>query len=155
MNNGQEMKADIVASTATEAAGVIALTEDNRVIIATQFRCGPEKIMHEMPGGAVDPGETPEQAIRRELLEEVGYETDELEYLGGAYVNAWEDMFHHYFLAYNCRFTGSSNPEEFEEIEVNTISIAEFIANAKTAKMTDAQGVFLAYDKLIELEGKV
>ena len=152
MNNGREIKADIAASSAMEAAGVIALTKDNEVIVATQYRCGPEKNMHEMPGGAVDPGETPEQAARRELREEVGYKADELEYLGCAYPSAWETMTHHYYLAKNCQYVGPNSPEEYEEIEVNKPTIKDFIANAKNAKMTDAQGVFLAYDILKELE---
>ncbi len=152
MNSGQIMNADIINAETSSAAGIIALTSDNRVIIATQFRCGPEKIMYEMPGGAVDPGETPEVAARRELSEEVGFEPGTLEYLGAAYVNAWDNIIHHYFLATDCRSVGPSNPEEFEEIEIETISITEFIDNAMNARMTDAQGVLLAYEKLKELE---
>ena len=154
MNNGKEMQADISGAEGSEASGVIALTSDNKVIIAKQFRCGPEKNMFEMPGGLVDPGETPEQAARRELQEEVGCEAGTMEYLGKVYGNAWDNAAHHYFLARNCKFNGAHNPEEFEEIEVSTIPIAEFIKNAKEGLMTDAQGVLLAYDKLKEIEGE-
>ena len=154
MNNGQTINADIIGNEGSSAAAVIALTSDNKVIIAKQFRCGPEKIMYEMPGGIVDPGETPEIAAKRELQEEVGYESTNFEYLGAAYVNAWDNMFHHYFLARDAYSTGTANPEEFEEIEIEEISIAEFIDNALNARMTDSQGVLLAYDKLKELEKK-
>lgn len=64
-------------------------------------------------------------------------------------------MIHHYFFAKDCRFVGAHNPEEFEEIEIETVSIHQFIENAKSAMMTDSQGVFLAYEKLKELEGKI
>ena len=155
MNNGKIMQADINGTDGCAAAGVIALTSDNQVIIAKQFRCGPEKIMFEMPGGAVDPGESPEVAARRELLEETGYEAGTMEYLGTAYVNAWDNIIHHYYFARDCRLIGAHNPEEFEEIEVVTIPISEFIENALKANMTDAQGVLLAYDKLKSIEGGV
>lgn len=152
MNNGKTIEADIIGTEGSSAAGVIALTSDNKVVIAKQFRCGPEKIMYEMPGGAVDAGETPEVAAKRELREEVGYEADELEYLGSAYVNAWDNIIHHYYLARDAYSIGASSPEELEEIEIETISISDFIDNARNARMTDSQGVFLAYEKLKELE---
>ncbi len=155
MNNGKEMQADISGKMGDEAACVIALTPNNQVVIAKQFRCGPEKIMHEMPGGFVDPGETPEHAVVRELQEETGYTTKKITYLGSAYVNAWDNVLHHYYLARDCEQTGVYNPEELEEIEVTTIPIAEFIQNAKEARMTDAQGVLLAYDMLKEIEGEI
>lgn len=154
MNNGQTIHADIIGTEASSAAAVIVLTNDNEVVIAKQFRCGPEKIMYEMPGGMVDAGETPEEAARRELREEVGYEAKQFKYLGAAYINAWDNIIHHYFLATDAYSIGQSSPEEFEEIEIEKISISEFIDNALKARMTDAQGVLLAYDILRELEKK-
>lgn len=154
MNNGRRIEANISSKEGNQAAIVYALTTDNRVVVARQFRCGPEQVMDEMPAGLVDPGETPEQAARRELREETGYATDEeLELLGSAYVNAWDNSLHYYFLAKNCYpVTGSMDPEDDEEIELDTITITELFDNARNARMTDVQGVFLVHDRLKESE---
>lgn len=60
----------------------IALTADRRVVMVRQYRPAVERYTLELPSGLVDPGETPEQAMRRELLEETGYEAGELAPLG-------------------------------------------------------------------------
>ncbi len=39
-----------------------------------QFRYALERETLEIPAGKVDPGEKPEECVRRELLEETGYE---------------------------------------------------------------------------------
>ena len=63
-------------------AAVVALTEDERVLIVRQYRPALELETLELPSGLVDAGETPEQAVRRELLEETGYEGGAWELLG-------------------------------------------------------------------------
>lgn len=153
MNSGSTMVADIMDPEHNQAAGVIALTADNQVIIARQFRCGPDRLMDELPGGAVDDGETPEQAARRELAEEVGYEADNFELQGTSFGNAWSHTVHYYFLALNCRKISEQviNQDTDEEVEVVTISIEQFIENARKAKMNDGMAVFLAYDRLKEI----
>lgn len=154
MNNGNILHADVTSPDGSEVAAVIALTPENQVVIARQFRCGPEEIMDELPGGMVDPGETPEQAAMREFAEEVGYTSDEFEYLGSICPDGWSNTRHHYFFAQNCYQIDTHNPEAEEEIETDLISIAQLIENAKAGRMTDVHGVFLAYDKLKALEGK-
>jgi ADP-ribose pyrophosphatase len=47
-----------------------------------QYRPVVEAYTLELPSGHVDPGETPEAAVRRELVEETGYEARRLELLG-------------------------------------------------------------------------
>ena len=64
-------------------AAVVALTEEQRVVIVRQYRPAVEHHTLELPSGLVDAGETPLEAARRELLEETGYQGGEWELLGG------------------------------------------------------------------------
>jgi ADP-ribose pyrophosphatase len=68
----------------TQAAyvGVLVQTADRRIPIVRQFRPCVEEYTWELPGGTVDPGDTPEQAARREVLEETGVRISETVYLG-------------------------------------------------------------------------
>ena len=61
---------------------VVAFTEDGKVLIVRQYRPAVEHHTWELPSGLVDPGESPEETGRRELLEETGYQADEMELLG-------------------------------------------------------------------------
>ena len=64
-------------------AAVVALTEEQRVLIVRQYRPAVEHDTLELPSGLVDAGETPLESARRELLEETGYGGGEWEALGG------------------------------------------------------------------------
>lgn len=55
------------------SAGAMAITADNQVLLVKQYRYPINEILYEIPGGFIDPGEDPAQAIARELLEETGY----------------------------------------------------------------------------------
>ena len=55
---------------------VAAVIRDGDRIFATQRGYGPFKDGWEFPGGKMEPGETPEKALRREILEELDTEID-------------------------------------------------------------------------------
>ena len=61
---------------------IVALTEAEELVLIRQFRHGSRVVTLEIPGGLVDPGETPAFAGGRELLEETGYRAGRLESLG-------------------------------------------------------------------------
>jgi ADP-ribose pyrophosphatase len=63
-------------------AAVVALTDDQQVLVVRQYRPAVERYTLELPSGLVDAGETPAEAARRELLEETGYEASAVEDLG-------------------------------------------------------------------------
>lgn len=67
-------------------AAVVALTEDQRVLVVRQYRPAVERFTLELPSGIIDPGETPAGTARRELLEETGYAAD-CEVLGPLFVD--------------------------------------------------------------------
>ena len=52
---------------------VVATTTAGDLILVKQFRPAVEAITLELPAGHVDAGQTPEEAARRELLEETGF----------------------------------------------------------------------------------
>jgi ADP-ribose pyrophosphatase len=66
----------------TDYVAVVARTVDGKLVLVRQHRpvIGAESV--ELPSGHVDPGETAEQAGRRELLEETGMVAGEMELLG-------------------------------------------------------------------------
>ena len=67
---------------ADEWVNVVPVTDDGQVVMVRQWRHGTREITLEIPGGIVDPGETPAQAAARETLEESGYGGGELVALG-------------------------------------------------------------------------
>ena len=153
-NSGKEFIAEISDRDGSRAAAVIALTEDNQVVVARQFRVGPMRVMDELPGGMVEVGEDPEKAVIRELREETGYIAGKITKLGTVSKSSYMATEWHYFLAEDCRLGPEGvNLDEEEEIEVDTISIAELIANGKGGNITDVEAVFFAYETLKEREG--
>jgi len=98
-------------------AAVALIDGDGRVLLA---RRPPGKSMAglwEFPGGKVDPGETPEAALIRELDEELGIETwnsclAPLTFASHAY-----DSFHLLMPLYACRrWLGTPQPREGQEL---------------------------------------
>ncbi|MFA4871130.1 MAG: NUDIX hydrolase [Pedobacter sp.] len=65
----------------------IALTTDNRIILVRQYRHAADIVSLEVPGGVIDGDESPEYAIRRELLEETGYSFESAELIATLYPN--------------------------------------------------------------------
>ena len=61
---------------------VVALTAQDELVMVRQFRQGSRTMTLEIPGGLVDPGETPGEAAARELLEETGYRAGPMTDLG-------------------------------------------------------------------------
>lgn len=136
-----------------ECVTILPITTDKRVVIARQFRVGPEKINEDLPGGFVEAGEDLETAGRREMREETGYEAGELEYLGAYHKDGYMNATWHYYLATGCiRRKNANYQESAEEVEVDLISIEQLFENARYDKMTDPVAVYWAQDKLKKIQ---
>lgn len=126
---------------------VFPLTADNKVVLAKQYRPGPEAILLELPGGGVGPDETPLEAIQRELLEETGY-TGDFQYVGPSLIGFYTTMVRHNFVATNCRKVQETECDEFEIIEPIELPLAEFREHLRGGQMSDVATGYMALDFL-------
>ncbi|MES2830278.1 MAG: NUDIX hydrolase [Bacteroidota bacterium] len=65
----------------------VALTGDGKIIMVRQYRHGGDIVSLEIPGGVIDGDENPEDAIKREMLEETGYSFESSELIASTYPN--------------------------------------------------------------------
>ncbi|HQP55774.1 MAG TPA: NUDIX hydrolase [Syntrophorhabdus sp.] len=104
---------------------IIPITEDGQVVMIQQYRHGSKNITLEIPGGLVD-DESPENAALRELLEETGYQGDNVTYLGATNPNpAIFNNLCHTFLVRNVKKVSETNLDDNEDIEVTLKPIEE------------------------------
>lgn len=83
MPDGRQTTREVVEHG--EVVAVVAIDEQGQVILEEQFRGAIGKKLLEIPAGGIEPGEVPEDAVRRELQEEIGYIPRKVEKLGGFY----------------------------------------------------------------------
>ena len=68
------------------AAVILAVDDEQRVLVVVQYRHAARRRFVELPAGLLDkPGEDPEEAARRELLEETGFEAGRWTHLGSTW----------------------------------------------------------------------
>lgn len=94
-------------------SAVALLDADNRVLLAQRPKGKSMAGLWEFPGGKVDPGETPESALIRELDEELGIDTHESCLAPIGFASHGYDDFHLLMPLFVCRkWQGVPAPKE-------------------------------------------
>lgn len=130
----------------------VAITEDNKILLVHQYRHAAGIVSLEIPGGVIEDGELPEVGLRRELLEETGYQFDDFELLCTIYANpstANNKTF--CYLARGGRKVQEQQLDEQEQIIIETFTIEEvrqLLAENKIAQALHCTGLFYALEKL-------
>lgn len=133
--DGREVDYDVLLENDTVCA--LALTVDKKVILARQFRTGPEKILNELPGGKIENGQTPEEAIKKELLEETGC-SGKFQFIGRTISNAYSTRSSYHFVATGCRKVTEPENDKNEFTELILMALDDFKKHLESGELTDS-----------------
>lgn len=107
---------------------VLAIDKDDQVLVVQEYKQGRDCVGYELPAGTAEFGEEPEVVMRRELLEETGYEAGDVRYLGSAWMSTRNSPSKgHLFLATGCHKVADQKLDEGEDIETKLIPLAKWI----------------------------
>lgn len=122
------------------AVGIVAATDDQKLILVEQFRIPVDTTTIELPAGLVGDGDAGEDIIaaaERELLEETGYQAGQWKYLyDGPSSAGLTDERVHLVRARGLRKVGAGGGIAGEQIVVHEIALAEldaFLAAKRSA----------------------
>ena len=122
------------------------------MIVIRQYRHAAEEVILELPGGCIDPGESPEQAIVRELLEETGYQFESIERLCTLYANpSTSGNITTSFLATGGKKIQEQHLDGREEIEVFKVTVDELKKMALENHFPQALHASAVFHALIHL----
>jgi len=129
------------------AAVVIPHLGNQQILLIRQYRYPIRQIVLELPAGKIDPGESPEMTIQRELAEETGYQAHWLKPIAPIHtcVGYSDEIIHLYWAD---QLTPASLPPDADEfIETISYSISAAMSLVYNGQITDAKtliGLFWA-----------
>ncbi len=137
--NGETSTREIVKHPG--AVSVMALTEENKLVLVRQFRKPLEKAILEIPAGKLEPGEEPKECAFRELEEETGYRAAEMEHLFSFYTSpGFADEYLHLYQAKGLS-SGKRKLDQDEFVELVELTLDECMKRVASGEICDAKTV--------------
>ena len=140
--DGNESKREIVKHPG--AVAVIPITEDNKIIFVEQFRKPLERSLIEIPAGKIEQNEKPEITAVRELEEETGYTTEQLEYVTSFYTSPGfaNEIIHLYFTDKLVKLEEVVPGDGDEFVEIYELTMLEALELIDNHKIYDAKTMY-------------
>jgi ADP-ribose pyrophosphatase len=130
---------DFYILESTDWVNVIPITSRGEVVLIRQYRHGTKEVTLEIPGGIVEPGDTPETAARRELVEETGFKEREMIFLGSVHPNpAFLTNRCFTYLATDVAEVQTQEQDDKEDIEVEVKSLEDVPRLIQRGEITHA-----------------
>ncbi|MDM5199598.1 NUDIX hydrolase [Fictibacillus enclensis] len=146
--NGNKSKREIIRHPG--AVAIIAITPENKLLFVRQFRKALDKIIVEIPAGKLEKDEDPQKCAERELLEETGYECENLEYLTSFYTSpGFADELIHLFYTDSLKECKEQQPDEDEFLDVMEVTLEEALELVNDQQIHDAKTAYaVQYEQL-------
>jgi ADP-ribose pyrophosphatase len=127
--------------TTAPALGVLGFVDDEHVVMVRQWRYVAGRAMWEIPTGAAHAGEAPEDAARREMIEESGYRVGSLQLLT-SYHSSKSVMDETCTVYLGTDLTlGTAQPDPTEFIRVDVLPFSAVVAMVLSGEIKDAMTV--------------
>jgi len=130
--SGKKATREVVEHGACIAA--VVLDDQHNVLLVRQFRYPVGRFLLEIPAGGIDDGEEPQDCVRRELQEEIGYLPKKIDKLGGFYsIPGYGTEYLHCYLATDLEPSRlvAEDTQGIELVRVPTNQIAQLIASGE------------------------
>lgn len=137
--NGKEASREVARHPG--ASVIVPMPDADTVLLEWQFRYAHNRHLLEFPAGKLDPGEDPETAAKRELLEETGYIAESwTPLLISETTPGFSDEKAHIYLAKDLQYEGHpGEPDEF--LTTEKISLQRALQLVESGEITDAKTV--------------
>jgi ADP-ribose pyrophosphatase len=144
MPNGREHETAIVRHAPSVV--LIPITDGDRLILIRQYRPSVGRELWELPAGSVNPGESAEEAAKRECEEEIGLVPHRIERLRGFYPTPGycdEEMIFFRVSDLGAPAPGSPNkPDEDEDIHPRVVTFGEARAMVERGEIVDLKTAY-------------
>ena len=139
LENGKTSQREIV--THSGGAAILPLTDCGEVFLVRQFRYAFGQELLEIPAGKLEPGEDPESAARRELLEECGITAASITNLMPVYPTVGYDTeIIHMYLAQGLQ-RGEAQPDPGEFVTVEKLPLKDAVDMVLRGEIRDGKTV--------------
>ncbi|MEJ6950969.1 NUDIX hydrolase [Natronospora cellulosivora (SeqCode)] len=120
---------------------ILALSDDDRILMVEQFRKAAEESLLELPAGKLEKGEDPLECAKRELIEETGFEASNIKHLFSFYTTpGFCDEIIHLYLASNLKNVGI-NPDDDEILINHSIEKGDIMEMIRDGRIKDAKTI--------------
>ena len=146
--NGETIRRDMILHPG--AVVILPVIDREHICLLKNFRFVINETLWEVPAGTLEPGEPIEDAAKRELLEETGYQAKRWRYLNFFYASPGVlDEKLHLFVAEDLT-AGPAQPEADEQLEPVTVKWDDALKMALDGTILDAKTVtaILLWDRL-------
>lgn len=153
--NGNTSKREIVKHPG--AVAILAITDENRIVMVEQFRKPLERTIVEIPAGKLEKGEEPAHSAKRELEEETGYDCKQLDWLISFYTSPGfaDEIVHLYAAKGLFKKENALGLDEDEFVNVVELTLAEALEYIREQKIYDAKTAYaIQYLQLKEVAKK-